>query len=168
MFVDIEVEAIDTAEVLNSGKRIAKVVDYIVAHHDARRSTVISRPSLPSAASTRSSPTTNALPASRGGNTTCVSHPFSSGPTRKCPMPRTTCRQEMKITRGGRATFCVWRVAFPREARRHDGGHNALYGTSFSPRTRALRITSRIWASASKTAKSPPPMTETGWTSSLW
>ena len=35
-FVDIDVEAIDTAEVLNSEKRIAKVVDYIVAHHDAK------------------------------------------------------------------------------------------------------------------------------------
>ena len=35
-FVDIDVEAIDTAEVLNSEKRIAKVVDCIVAHHDAK------------------------------------------------------------------------------------------------------------------------------------
>ena len=35
-FVDIDVEAIDTTEVLNSEQRLEKVADYIIAHHDAK------------------------------------------------------------------------------------------------------------------------------------
>ena len=35
-FVDIDVEAIDTAEILNSEKRLEKIADYIIHHHDAK------------------------------------------------------------------------------------------------------------------------------------
>lgn len=35
-FIDIEVEAIDTQEVLDSPKRIEKIVDYIIAYHDVK------------------------------------------------------------------------------------------------------------------------------------
>jgi len=35
-FVDIDVEAIDTAEILNSEKRLDKIADYIIHHHDAK------------------------------------------------------------------------------------------------------------------------------------
>jgi type I restriction enzyme R subunit len=35
-FIDIDVEEIDKQEVLNSEKRINKIVDYIIAYHDQR------------------------------------------------------------------------------------------------------------------------------------
>ena len=35
-FIDIEVEDIDKQEVLNSEKRINKIVDYIIAYHDQK------------------------------------------------------------------------------------------------------------------------------------
>lgn len=35
-FVDIDIEAIDTTEVLNSEQRLEKITDYIIAHHDAK------------------------------------------------------------------------------------------------------------------------------------
>jgi type I site-specific restriction-modification system R (restriction) subunit len=35
-FIDIEVEEIDKQEVLNSEKRINKIVDYIIAYHDQK------------------------------------------------------------------------------------------------------------------------------------
>ena len=35
-FIDIEVEDIDKAEVLNDPKRLEKIVDYIIAYHDQK------------------------------------------------------------------------------------------------------------------------------------
>ena len=35
-FVDIQVEAIDTAEVLNSQDRLEKITDYIINYHDSK------------------------------------------------------------------------------------------------------------------------------------
>ena len=98
-FVDIDVEAIDTAEVLNSEKRIAKVVDYIVAHHDAKTfnrdfTAILAVSSIDTLITYYQC---FAKGREAGEHDLRVAPIFTYRPTRKCPIPKTTCHQAMAI-----------------------------------------------------------------------